>query len=734
MVIYELSAARCCLFLLILIACDSKKTSTFNQWTAYAGGKEGNRYSSNVEINKQNVSRLRQVWTFSSRDKDPENRTQNQCNPIVINGTLYGTSPQLKLLALNAATGEVKWIFDPAKLDTISKHDPFAFYKVSRGVMFWNGDKKNEARIFYGVGSKVYAVNAANGSVVKDFGKKGYVDLGEYHGKTGPFNPYIALTTPGVIYQNLMIIGSRVAESADAAPGDIRAFDVASGDLVWTFHTIPRRGEENHESWEDTAAWEKLGGANSWAGLALDEVKGIVYVPTGSVSGDFYGGIRKGKNLYGNSLIALEARTGKYKWHYQVVHHDLWDRDLPANPNLVTVNIDGNKIDAVAQITKHGYIFIFDRVSGRPVFQINETPVPTTALPGEAPWPTQPIPVLPVPFTRQHFDSSMLSDLTPETHRFLMKKFRNIKHNQMFMPPSKDGGWIFPGFDGGGEWGGAAVDIETGIMFINSSELPWSLTMIDVPVTDKQTLTQRERGSKLYNRYCISCHAADLKGNGASFPSLVDIRRRRSVAEIESIIVKGKNMMPAFAHIKGKDLEQLIAFISDHGSIGNESIKKEPVTPEGDLPASKSILDEVPYTMTGYNRFLDQNGYPGIEPPWGTLNAINLNTGKLLWKVPLGEYKELLEKGMAPTGTENYGGPIVTRGGLVFIAATRDEKIRAFDKDTGAILWEATLPAAGYATPACYEINGKQYIVIACGGGKIGSKSGDQYVAFALPD
>jgi quinoprotein glucose dehydrogenase len=722
----------CVVIPFILFACDGKKISRFGQWTAYAGGNEGNRYSGNTQINKNNVARLTQAWSFSSGDKDLENRTQNQCNPLVIDGVLYGTSPQLKLLALNAATGAPRWIFDPAKFDSTAKDDPYAFYKVSRGLMCWKGDNKNETRIFYGAGSRIYAVNGADGSLIKKFGKKGYIDLAEYHGRTGAFDSYIALTTPGVIYRNLMIIGSRVGESADAAPGDIRAFDVLTGNLVWTFHTIPHPAEENHESWPDSTAWKKLGGANSWAGLALDEERGIVYIPTGSVSGDFYGGTRKGKNLYGNSLIALEANTGKYKWHYQTIHHDLWDRDLPANPNLVTVNIDGKKVEAVAQITKHGYIFIFDRESGRPLFEINETPVPTTGLPGEEPWPTQPIPVLPEPFTRQHFDSTMVSRLTPETHQFLMEKFRRVKYNEMFMPPQKEGGWIFPGFDGGGEWGGAAVDIETGMIFINSSELPWSLTMIDVPL-NKQTLSKREAGSNLYNRYCISCHAADLKGNGPSFPSLINIHKRRKISEIERIIMKGKNMMPAFTQIKKSELAALIDFLGDPAAIQSEMGNKETTSPESDV-AGESILDEVPYTMTGYNRFLDQHGYPGITPPWGTLNAINLNTGKLIWKVPLGEYKELLEKGIAPTGTENYGGPMVTKGGLVFIAATKDEKIRAFDKDTGAILWEASLPVAGYATPASYEINGKQYIVIACGGGKIGSKSGDQYVAFTLPD
>jgi len=478
---------------------------------------------------------------------------------------------------------------------------------------------------------------------------------------------------------------------------------------------------------------KKFGGANSWAGMSLDEQKGILYVPTGSIGGDFYGGIRKGQNLFGNSLIALDAATGKYRWHYQVVHHDLWDRDLAANPNLVTIRRNGKKIDAVAQITKHGYIFVFDRTSGQPVFPIREVPVPPSDLPGEAPWPTQPIPDLPEPFARQHFDSTQVWGLTPEKQQALMEKFRQVKYNAPFTPPSKAGVWIFPGFDGGGEWGGAAVDPETGILYVNSSELPWSLTMIDVPATQTHDRSIKGVGKTVYGKYCISCHGATLKGNGPSYPSLLDLDKKYTQDQVQDIIEHGKNMMPAFTQLEPSEKQALLAFLLHLEDKEPASGAVAKAITAGKTDEKKSILDEVPYTMTGYNRFLDNDGYPGIKPPWGTLNAVDLNSGKLLWKVPLGEYAELRKKGFPPTGTENYGGPLVTKGGLVFIAATKDEKIRAFDKTSGKVLWEAALPAAGYATPATYMLNGKQYVVIACGGGKIGSRSGDSYVAFALP-
>jgi quinoprotein glucose dehydrogenase len=725
-----------CLLLLCITACRNHVNGPdYSGWKTYAGSKDGIRYSSNDQLNTGNVSGLQVAWTYSSQDKDTGNHSQNQCNPIMVDGVLYGVTPRVKLFALDAATGALKWLFDPAslELDTVEQ-DPFAFFKVSRGVMYWQNEDGTDKRILYSAGAKLYAINAANGQPVKSFGNKGYILLDiDLDRDTATYNKFIAATTPGIIYKDLIITGMRVAESADAAPGHIRAFDIETGKRAWIFYTIPQPGEKGYDTWEDKDAWKKFGGANSWAGMSLDEERGILYVPTGSVGGDFYGGIRKGQNLFGNSLIALDAATGKYLWHYQFVHHDLWDRDLAANPNLVTIQRNGKKIDAVAQITKHGYIFVFDRTNGQPVFPIKEVPVPGSDLPGERPWPTQPIPELPEPFARQHFDSADVWGLTPEKQAALMEKFRQVKYNAPFTPPSKSGVWIFPGFDGGGEWGGSAVDPETGILYVNSSELPWSLTMIDVPAKNED-ISIKGVGKTVYGKYCISCHGATLKGNGPSYPSLVDLHKKYTPEQVQDIIEHGKNMMPAFTQLEANEKQALLAFLlhlEDKEPAAKAVAKAATATAVNE---KKSILDEVPYTMTGYNRFLDSDGYPGIKPPWGTLNAVDLNSGKLLWKVPLGEYAELSKKGIPATGTENYGGPLVTKGGLVFIAATKDEKIRAFDKASGKVLWEAPLPAAGYATPATYMVNGRQYVVIACGGGKIGSKSGDSYVAFALPE
>ena len=720
------------LFSVILFSQCSSEKKDYSGWPTYAGSKEGIRYSSNEQINTSNVSNLKMAWSFSTGDKDDKGRSQNQCNPIVVDGVLYGTSPRLKLFALEAATGKIKWLFDPASLDTAAKKDPFAYFKVNRGVMYWQDKSGKDKRIFYSVGGTTFAINAENGLAVKSFGENGKIDLLDGLDRDpGTYSPFIASSTPGVIYNDLLILGSRVSEAADAAPGHVRAFDVRTGKRVWIFHTIPYPGETGYDTWPDKEAYKKLGGANSWAGMALDEERGIVYIPTGTVSGDFYGGFREGSNLFGNSLIALDANTGKYVWHFQVIHHDLWDRDLAANPNLFTLKKDGKKIDAVAQITKHGYVFLFDRTNGEPIYPIEERPVPQEALPGEHPWPTQPIPVLPEPFARQKIDSTEVSDITPEIHKEMMEKFRQVKSNAPFTPPSKEGVWVFPGFDGGGEWGGSAVDPETGILYVNSSELPWALHMVDVP-KENSDKTVKGVGKNVYAKFCTSCHGQDLKGIGSSFPTLVGIEKKYSRLEVSRIITNGRNMMPAFKQIEKNELEALLAFIMNEPD--KEAISSAEVAPESDVPEKKSILDEVPYTITGYHRFLDKNGNPGIKPPWGTLNAIDLTTGKLLWKVPLGEFEELSKQGIPATGTENYGGPLVTKGGLVFIAATKDEKIRAFDKSSGKVLWEAKLPAAGFATPATYVIDGKQYVVIACGGGKIGMPSGDSWIAFALPD
>lgn len=666
-------------------------------WPEYLGGPDRNHYSTLKQVNTRNVSRLQKAWEFHTGDSSG----QMQCNPIIVNGILYATTASLELFALDAATGQEKWRFK----NTRERY----WYSQNRGVVYWeNGADK---RILFSAGNWLYAVDALTGAVVQSFGDGGRVNLKSGLGLQAD-KKFVIAATPGTVFKNLIIMPLRLSEGNDAAPGFIQAFDIPSGKLVWVFKTIPSPGEAGYETWsKDNYLNTQVGGANSWAGMSIDRKRGIVYVPTGSAAFDFYGGHRKGDNLFANSLVALNAASGERIWHFQLVHHDVWDRDLPAPPNLVTVIRNGKTIDAVAQITKQGYVYVFDRENGKPLFDIEEISVPTDGVPGEYLSPTQPIPVLPAPFARQGFKENEINPWAENYTQLAdqLKKFRK----EVFAPPTLQGTLILPGFDGGGEWGGAAFDQETGLLFVNSNEVPNIIKL-----NQARKLSASSPGNALYLQNCTVCHRDDLSGQpAAGYPSLQQIGSRKSGKEIQDLIRGGKGMMPGFPQLEQEQLNQLTDFL-----LGKEK----------QVSVETSALSDLPYTFDGYKKFLDKNGYPAITPPWGTLTAIDLNSGKHVWKKTLGEYKELTAKGIPPTGTENYGGPVVTGGGLLFIAATRDETFRAFDKKTGQLLWQAELPASAFATPSTYEVNGKQYIVIACGGNKLGASKGDSYVAFCI--
>jgi len=463
--------------------------------------------------------------------------------------------------------------------------------------------------------------------------------------------------------------------------------------------------------------------------MAVDRRRGIVYVPTGSATYDMWGGDRLGQNLYANCLLALDARTGRRLWHFQFVHHDLWDRDLPAPPNLVTLTRNGRRVDAVAQVTKSGHVFVFDRVTGEPLFPIEERPVPASDLPGESAWPTQPVPLRPAPFARQLLTYAELTDRTPAAHRAVLERFARLRPHAPFQPPSREGTIIFPGFDGGAEWSGAAADPE-GVLYVNANEMPWIVTMVEVPAGASGAAPAD--GRSLYLQICAVCHGLNREGQtarGQKVPSLLGLEQRLSREAILQLLETGRGSMPAFGFLSAAQKEALADFLLYPDRKGSDIQPNAPHRPG----TVANPLGRVPFVSTGYHRWLDPDGYPAVKPPWGTLNAIDLNTGEYRWQVVLGELPELTAQGLPPTGTENYGGPLVTAGDLVFIAATKDEKFRAFDRRNGRLLWQTKLPAGGYATPATYEVNGRQFVVIACGGGKMGTPSGDAYVAFALP-
>jgi glucose dehydrogenase len=700
-----------------LAAASKHKSAAQSDWPVYGGQKAGDRYSNLRQINRKTVGKLAQAWRFDIAEKGGL-----QTNPLVVGRTLYAYSPMGAVIALDGATGKQVWRFDPGTPQL----------QPSRGFAFWTDGQQKV--LFAAVMNDLYALDPGTGKPIATFGEGGKIDARKGLAEGDVTHSFLAMTTPGVIYKDMIVVGFRDPETEPALHGDIRAFDVHTGRERWSFHTIPHPGEPGYETWPKDA-WKVTGAANNWCGMSLDEQRGIVYAPTGSAVDDFYGADRLGNDLYADTLIALDANTGKEIWHFQGVHHDIWDRDFPSPPSLVTVQSHGKKVDAVAQTTKEGFLFLFDRATGRPLFPIEERAFPPSHVPGEQAAPTQPVALMPAPFARQMLTADMLTTRTPQAHAWAVEQFKNLAGGGLYVPFSVDKQTIvFPGFDGGAEWGGSAVDPKTGVIYVNANDIAWEGGL---------TANKPEAGlgGRVYQNQCSVCHGTDRKGSPPAFPSLVDIHTRLSTAEITVVIQNGKGRMPAFRNFDQPQLTALLEYL--------ETGQEKKVTPANieaavtaQNPGKREVESEMgpagvglPFRFTGYHKFLDPEGYPAVAPPWGTLNAIDLNTGRYRWKIPLGNYPELAAKGLANTGSENYGGPIVTAGGVLFIGATiYDHKFRAFNTDTGDLLWSADLPYAGNATPATYMIDGKQYVVIATSGQRNAKgPQGAAYVAFALP-
>ncbi len=765
-----------------------------SDWPAYNGGPDGDHYSSLKQINRGNVHRLEQVWRFDTGEKGGL-----QANPLIVGRTLYAYTPTQKVVALDAGTGQLKWKFDSGIIGT----------QPARGLTYWSANESGgkQTRIFAGVMNFLYCLDAETGKPVPSFGENGRVDLRKNLGREYETQS-IALTTPGVLYKDLIIVGGRNPETHPAPPGYIRAYDVRTGELRWTFHTIPLPGEPGYETWPKDA-WKNAGAANNWAGMSLDVARGILYAPTGSAVMDFYGGDRVGNDLYANTLLALDANTGKRLWHFQGVHHDIWDRDFPSEPALFTVMRDGKRVEALAQTTKQGYLYLFDRLTGQPLFPIHEHPYPASPVPGEVASATQPLPDWPEPFARQRLTEDMLTTRTPEAHEWAVKTFREFRSDGQFIPFALDKQTVvFPGFDGGAEWGGPAIDPVADVLYVNANEMVYTGGL--TPVTQGGS-----PGERLYQSQCAVCHGIDRAGSPPTFPSLIGIGNRLPDEKIQQTIHNGSGRMPAFPNIDPHHLNELLDYLRTGAAPGsNKELTAVPAQgkavqppPEaagaavyrdrcaichgdhlegnpsfpmlvglgsrlsvaqttdlihsgkgrmppmpalqgdaleallrflgvgGSTPSSDDESVDGPYNFTGYRKFLDPDGYPAFNPPWGTLNAIDLRTGRYLWKIPLGEYPELVALGMKNTGSENYGGPIVTAGGVLFIGATVHDRIfHAFDSRTGKLLWQTVLPFAGMATPATYMVDGRQFVVIASSGGRDpNGPVGGSYIAFALP-
>ncbi|MFN8058004.1 MAG: pyrroloquinoline quinone-dependent dehydrogenase [Vicinamibacterales bacterium] len=655
------------------------------------GGVGNSHYSPLTQVTRDNVRQLRVAWTFDSHDAFKDSEMQS--NPVVVDGVLYATTPSLRVVAVNAETGAEIWTFDP-----VGGTGPRPRAR-HRGVTVHKG------KVYVAARNWLWCLDAKTGAPVTTFGANGRVDLREGLGRPAD-RMTVSASTPGAVFEDLLILGSSVPETLPGSPGHIRAFDLETGRLRWSFHTIPQPGEFGYDTWPE-GAHEISGGANAWAGVTVDPGLGYVFAATGSASFDFYGVNRHGDNLFANCVLALDARTGRRIWHFQAVRHDVWDYDFPAPPTLVTVKRDGHTIEAVSQITKTGYVFVFDRRTGTPLFPIEYRKIPPSTIDGERLADAQPYPVKPAPFTRQGLTEGMLTTRTPEAHAAVLAQFKTLRTG-FYQPPSLEGTIVFPGVDGGGEWGGTAFDPASGLLFVNSNEMPWIVRLI--PNND----------TSLYNRNCASCHREDKKGTSVA-PSLEKIGDRFSRDQLAAVIRQGTGRMPGFPNLGARNVTDLVEYlVTGHDRGTDPGLARDP--------------NWLKYRSDGESIFLDPDGYPAITPPWGTLNAIDLNSGDTRWSIPLGEFPELAAKGLTNTGSDNYGGPVATASGLLFIAATNfDKKFRAFESSTGKLLWEATLPAAGNATPSIYEIKGRQYIAIACGGGKNGAPSGSSIVAFALP-
>ncbi len=650
-------------------------------WPVYLGDNGRQHYSPLTEITPANVGQLELAWSYDSGELRGEASTM-YTSPIVIDGVLYGLSPKLVAFALNAASGEELW-----RADLGLRGGP------QRGLMWWQSQDGTHRRVLFTAGAELLALDAVSGELVADFGEDGRVNLLPADGKSGA----LFVSVPGVVFEDRIILGFSTTEDGDARKGSVRAFDALSGDLLWQFNTIPAVGEPGADSWAEEAL-EQAGGANVWTGMALDEVRGILFAPTGSATPDFYGADRPGDNLYANSLLAIDARTGNLLWHFQMVRHDLWDRDNPSPPTLVQLERDGGMVDAVALTTKSGHLFVFERETGESMYAIAEVETLPSTLPGEVPAPTQP--VSSVAFSRQRFE---ITERTAEATAAVREKIKDWDLRPG-APPRVGTVLIHPWYDGGAEWGGSAYDPGTRRLILNAQDVSGVLTLSEVPVGFTN--------HAVYARHCASCHGMDLKGTDTA-PGLVDVIERIGYGRFFEILNNGSGRMPGFAHIDDAERRGVLRYVMN------------PLPETEEVPSS-----EVDYVLGGYSYLRDHEGLPGNAPPWGTLNSIDLATGNMVWQIPFGDYPSHPDLGY---GAVNYGGPVVTASGLIFIAATPDRKMRAYDAATGAELWQAELSAAGFATPAVYSVDGRQYVVIAAGGGRMGPPSGAEYVAFSLP-
>jgi quinoprotein glucose dehydrogenase len=712
---------------------DAQRHST---WTDYAGASDASQYSSLAQVNRSNVGRLQVAWSYPTGDG-----SKYLFNPIVVDRTMYVLAHNNSIVALDATTGKELWVH-PANLKTT--------LITNRGINYWESADRSDRRLLFEADNFLQEIDARTGKSILDFGKGGRVDLREGLGRDPESLTLVQSTTPGRVFEDLLILGSATNEEYESGPGDIRAYEVQTGHLAWTFHTVPHPGEFGYDTWPKDA-WKTVGGANAWSGLSLDEKRGIVFIPTASPKYNFYGADRTGANLFGDCLIALNARTGKLIWYFQMVHHDIWDYDNATAPMFLTVVHNGKMVDVVAQAGKEGFVWVFNRETGEPLWPIEERAVPQSDMPGEITWPTQPFPSQPPPFARQRFTAKDLNPfMEPEEREQLRKQIEGARNQGLFTPPGLTDTVEMPGNNGGANFQGAAADPEHGTLFVVSKDLP-SMLKLELNATEElsEGSSAEETGRAIYQSNCRLCHGTDLAGQPPAVASLVDVSLRLTPDQIRSVVTHGRGPMPGSPKLSPAALDSLLAYLSHPDLPPTERAQTSTVVENGPTPKTRSTSPSLPPEKLRYRSsfgfMFTSRGLPAIAPPWTTLTAYDLNRGTIEWQVPLGEVPELAAKGFKNTGSHfPKVGPVVTAGGLIF-AGTRDRKVRALDSTTGKVLWEAEVGAALEGMPAVYQIDGREYVVFCAaaqtttdthnlsGHPALQTPIAGAYIAFALP-
>ena len=679
----------------------------YTTWSDYGGSADMMQYSALKQVTKSNVGKLELAWTHLA----PGPGGRFAFSPLVVDGVMYVVGKDSVIVALDAVTGRQIWTH------------PVEGRPTDRGFNFWQNRERSDRRLIFAANSYLQEINLKTGVTINTFGKDGRVDLREGLGRDPKSIRNIQSGTPGRVFENLIIVGSATGEGYGDPPGDIRAYDVLTGKLVWTFHTIPHPGEFGYDTWPKDA-WKTTGGVNAWGEISIDEKRGIAYFPLGSPTYDLYGADRIGANLYGDCLLALDARTGKHLWHQQLVHHDLWDYDPNAAPKLLTVKHDGKDVDIVAQPTKFGLLYVFNRVTGDPLWPIEERPFPKSDMPGEQSWPTQPFPTKPPPFSRLRFTEKDINPYVDAAEQERLREFmRNGRNEGIFTPPGFKDLIQAPGQLGGSNWGGTAGDPTTGFLYVRAVDLPSTTKLAERRgISLPANATSEQRGAATFGAQCARCH-------GNTPPKADSARVRR-------IVRTGEGQMPAFSEdmLSATTLDDIASYFAnpERGAL--------PRPQNGEPPLGEG---QTRYYGPFGSMWLASNGLPAISPPWAELIAYDLNEGDIKWRVPLGTVSSLVAKGITNTGSyrPTRNGPVATAGGLIFIATASDRYVRAYDKDNGKVLWERQIDSNPDGLPAVYEAGGRQFVAFYAGSGRQyngvawnpGKPDAQGYYVFALP-